>query len=101
MFAHFNPQSTFSDLTAYKQVLYANAHPSMSHISPDFIPVLGDSIRMTRQVVCSTDGQPFLISGSGTLGWDQVSSNLIEPGEKALVLHTGYFGDSFQEWYNI
>jgi alanine-glyoxylate transaminase/serine-glyoxylate transaminase/serine-pyruvate transaminase len=69
----------------------------MSHISPDFIPVLGDSIRMTRQVVCSTDGQPFLISGSGTLGWDQVSSNLIEPGEKALVLHTGYFGDSFQE----
>ena len=43
------------------------------------------------------DCQPFLISGSGTLGWDQVAANLIEPGEEVLVLNTGYFGDSFTE----
>ncbi|KAJ7257911.1 pyridoxal phosphate-dependent transferase [Mycena haematopus] len=79
------------------EVLYANAHPSMSHVSPDFIPVFGDCIRMTREVVLSTEGQPFLISGSGTLGWDQVAANLIQPGENALVLHSGYFGDSFAE----
>lgn len=79
------------------EVLYANAHPSMSHVSPDFIPVFGDCIRMTRSVVLSTEGQPFLISGSGTLGWDQVAANLIQPGENALVLHSGYFGDSFTE----
>ncbi|KAJ7918745.1 pyridoxal phosphate-dependent transferase [Mycena leptocephala] len=79
------------------EVLYANAHPAMSHVSPDFIPVFGDCIRMTREVVLSTEGQPFLISGSGTLGWDQVAANLIQPGENALVLHSGYFGDSFTE----
>ncbi|KAJ7035673.1 pyridoxal phosphate-dependent transferase [Mycena alexandri] len=79
------------------EVLYANAHPSMSHVSPDFIPVFGDCLRMTREVVLSTEGQPFLISGSGTLGWDQVAANLIQPGENALVLHSGYFGDSFTE----
>ena len=39
--------------------------------------------------------QPFVVSGSGTLGWDMVSSNLIEKNENALVLHTGYFADSF------
>lgn len=39
--------------------------------------------------------QPFIIAGSGTLGWDIVASNLIERDEEALVLHTGYFGDSF------
>lgn len=78
-------------------VLFANAHPSMSHVSPDFIPVFGDCIRMTREILFSKDAQPFLISGSGTLGWDQVAANLVEPGEKALVLHTGYFGDSFEE----
>ncbi|KAF8517979.1 PLP-dependent transferase [Hysterangium stoloniferum] len=76
-------------------VLYANAHPSMSHISPDFIPVFGDCIRLIREVLFTKTGQPFLIAGSGTLGWDQVAANLLEPGEKALVLHTGYFGDSF------
>ncbi|KAJ7460596.1 pyridoxal phosphate-dependent transferase [Mycena latifolia] len=79
------------------EVLYANAHPSMSHVSPDFVPIFGDCIRMTREVVLSTEGQPFLISGSGTLGWDQVAANLVQPGENALVLHSGYFGDSFTE----
>jgi len=28
----------------------------------------------------------------------QVASNLVEPGENALVLNTGYFGDSFADW---
>jgi len=79
------------------EVLYANAHPSMSHVGPDFIPVFGDCIRMLRDILFTTSGQPFLIAGSGTLGWDQVASNLVEPGENALVLHSGYFGDSFAE----
>lgn len=79
-------------------VLYANAHPSMSHVSKDFIPVFGDCIRMTREVVyAGKSTQPFLISGSGTLGWDQVAANLVEDGEEALVLHSGYFGDSFAD----
>jgi hypothetical protein len=36
-------------VTPILQVLYANAHPSMSHVSPDFAPVFGDCIRMIRQ----------------------------------------------------
>ena len=28
----------------------------------------------------------------------QVAANLVEPGENALVLHSGYFADSFAEW---
>ncbi|KII85820.1 hypothetical protein PLICRDRAFT_44235 [Plicaturopsis crispa FD-325 SS-3] len=79
------------------EVLFANAHPSMSHVGPDFVPVFGDCIRMVREVLFTKDAQPFLVAGSGTLGWDQVAANLIEPGENALVLHTGYFGDSFEE----
>ncbi|TEB29078.1 alanine-glyoxylate transaminase [Coprinellus micaceus] len=79
-------------------VLYANAHPSMSHVSKDFVPVFGDSIRMTREVLYAGETtQPFLISGSGTLGWDQVAANLVEDGEEALVLHSGYFADSFAD----
>ena len=88
----------------------------MGHTSAEFIPVFGDCIRMIRDVLYTKDAQPFLISGSGTLGWDQasqstlfegvtgfdvlqVASNLVEPGESALVLNTGYFGDSFADWY--
>ncbi|OBZ73507.1 Alanine--glyoxylate aminotransferase 1 [Grifola frondosa] len=83
------------------EVLYANAHPSVSHTAPDFIPVFGDCIRMLRDILYTTTAQPFIISGSGTLGWDQVASNLVEPGENALVLNSGYFGDSFSECLRI
>ena len=67
------PTADFVD----SQVLYANAHPSMAHTSPEFIPVFGDCIRMIRDVLYTKDSQPFLISGSGTLGWDQASRSIV------------------------
>lgn len=50
-----------------------------------------------RKLFQSTNpaAQPFVVAGSGTLGWDMSASNLIEQGDNALVLHTGYFGDSY------
>ena len=47
-------------------VLFANAHPAMSHVSPDFIPVFGDCIRMLREVLFAPTAQPVLTAGSGT-----------------------------------
>lgn len=29
----------------------------------------------------------------------KVAANLVEPGENALILNSGYFGDSFADWY--
>ena len=56
---------------------------------------------MLRKLVQTSDpaSQPFVISGSGTLGWDMVAANLAEHGEEALVLHTGYFADSFADCF--
>jgi alanine-glyoxylate transaminase/serine-glyoxylate transaminase/serine-pyruvate transaminase len=54
-----------------------------------------------RKLFQTTDSasQPIVISGSGTLGWDQVAANLVEPGDEVLVLHTGYFADSFTDCF--
>ncbi|RDB23815.1 Alanine--glyoxylate aminotransferase 1 [Hypsizygus marmoreus] len=79
------------------EVLQALAQPPVSHVSPQFVAIFRDCIEMTRKVVGTKDGQPFIISGSGTFGWDQVAANLVEPGEDVLVLHTGYFGDGFRD----
>ncbi|KAL6304498.1 PLP-dependent transferase [Sparassis latifolia] len=73
----------------------------MSHMSADFVPVLGDCIRMTRDVLYSTTAQPFIMAGSGTLGWDQVAANLVEPGEYVLFLNTGYFGEGFVDCLRV
>jgi alanine-glyoxylate transaminase/serine-glyoxylate transaminase/serine-pyruvate transaminase len=58
---------------------------------------------MLRKVFQTTaaDSQPFVVSGSGSLGWDMVAANLAERGDDVLVLHTGYFGDSFADCFEI
>jgi alanine-glyoxylate transaminase/serine-glyoxylate transaminase/serine-pyruvate transaminase len=48
---------------------------------------------MLRDVFLSKSVQPFVLAGSGTLGWDSIASNLLEKGDKVLVVNTGYFGD--------
>lgn len=78
-------------------VLLANASGSVSHVSPAFVKIMGETLGMLKEVLFTKDGQPFIVAGSGTLGWDMVASNLVEPGEKALVLHSGYFADSFAD----
>lgn len=67
------------------------SHPSMSHVGMPFVNVFGESLELFRKVLQgATDTQPFVVAGSGTLGWDMVASNLCEKGDNALVLHTGY-----------
>ncbi len=54
-------------------------------------------VAQTREVFVSKTAQPFIISGSGVLGWDTVACNLVGHGEKALVVGTGHFSDRFEE----
>ncbi|RJE19792.1 Aminotransferase [Aspergillus sclerotialis] len=79
------------------EVLQSMSHYAESHTGPGFVKTFGETLTMVRKLFQSTNpaAQPFVVAGSGTLGWDMVSSNLIEKGENALVLHTGYFGDSY------
>ncbi|KAH6896784.1 pyridoxal phosphate-dependent transferase [Thelonectria olida] len=80
-------------------VLQSMSHYSESHVGPAFVNTFGETLSMVRKLFQSTDpsAQPYVISGSGTLGWDIVAANLVEAGEDALVLSTGYFGDGFAD----
>ncbi|KAF9552971.1 PLP-dependent transferase [Agrocybe pediades] len=70
----------------------------LSHVSPEFVKIFQESLHMTREVVkADASSTAFILAGSGTFGWDQVGANLIEAGDRALVLRTGYFGDGFKE----
>ncbi|KKK18414.1 aminotransferase, class V [Aspergillus rambellii] len=78
-------------------VLQSMGHYAESHVAPGFVKTFGETLTMVRKLFQSTNpsAQPFVVSGSGTLGWDFVAANLVEKDEDALVLHTGYFADSF------
>lgn len=81
------------------EVLTAMSHPAEAHTSSTFIKTFQETLKLTRTLFLSTDSaaQGFVIAGSGTLGWDFVGANLIEAGESALLLNTGYFSDSFAD----
>jgi len=75
----------------HDDVLASMSHPSMSHVGMPFVNVFGESLELFRELLkADKDAQPFVVAGSGTLGWDMVASNLCEKGDNALVLHTGY-----------
>jgi len=75
------------------EVLRAMGMPTSSHVAPDFIEAFGQALERLRQVFLCPDGQPFVVAGSGTLAMDIAAANLVEPGDKALVVNTGYFSD--------
>lgn len=78
-----------------EDVLQVVGEAAPSHVAPSFIEEFGATIGMLRDVFLTKTGQPFVLAGSGSLGWDFVACNLLEPGEKALVCNTGYFSDSW------
>ena len=76
-------------------VLRAMGMPTTSHVAPNFIEVFGRALERLRQVFLCPSGQPFVLAGSGTLAMDSAAANLVEPGDRALVVNTGVFGDRF------
>ena len=79
------------------QVLQALGAPTTSHVAPEFIEVFGQALERMRKVWLCPSGQPFVVAGSGMLALEMAVVNLIEPGDKALVLETGVFGDRYAE----
>ena len=76
-------------------VLRAMGMPTTSHVAPNFIEVFGQALEDLRKVFLAPSGQPFVVPGSGTLAMDMAAANLVEPGDHALVVNTGYFSDRF------
>ncbi|KAL2131132.1 hypothetical protein VTI74DRAFT_5517 [Chaetomium olivicolor] len=84
-------------------VLQSMSHFSESHVGAGFVATFGEALSMLRKLFQTTDpaAQPFVLSGSGTLGWDIVAANLVEAGEDVLVLGTGYFSDGFADCLRV
>ncbi len=79
------------------EVMQAMAMPTPSHVAPNFIECFGHALEQMREVWLCPSGQPFIIAGTGTLAMDIAGSNLIESGDHALVVSTGYFGERYAE----
>ncbi len=77
-----------------QNVLAALGAPPRSHLDPEFLALL-DDLRgsLTRLFRAPHGSLTLAVSGTGTSGMEAVVANLVEPGKRALVVVSGYFGD--------
>ena len=79
------------------EVLEAMARPPLSHMSTAFAALMQESLIGLQEVFDAPDGQPFLVPGSGTLAMEMALANLVEPGDRVVVVDTGYFAARMAE----
>ncbi|MDV6379493.1 alanine--glyoxylate aminotransferase family protein [Sporosarcina sp. GW1-11] len=65
-----------------------------SHTDPRFVKIYKHTIDQTREIF-NTDGEVFVVAGSGTIAMEMAIVNTIAEGEKLLIVSHGYFGDRF------
>lgn len=78
-------------------VTSALGQKTRGHLDPAFMQDQGDALRLLREVAGADACFPFTVAGSGTLAMEMAVANLVEPGTKVLVVHTGWFGDRMAE----
>jgi alanine-glyoxylate transaminase/serine-glyoxylate transaminase/serine-pyruvate transaminase len=74
------------------RILEALAKPTVSHVGPDMVRDLKEACENLKKIVFCENGEPFIVSGAGTLSMEMAILNSAGPGDRVLVLSQGYFG---------
>ena len=76
------------------EIYDALASETRGHTDPRFVEIYKNALDKTKELF-QTDGEVFVVAGSGTLAMEMAIVNTIAKGEKLLVISHGYFGDRF------
>jgi alanine-glyoxylate transaminase/serine-glyoxylate transaminase/serine-pyruvate transaminase len=77
------------------EILAAGARPVLSHSDPLMRSFVAESLARIRNLFDAPASQPIISAGSGTLAMDIGLANLIEPGDRVLLLESGVFAGRF------
>src|SRR6186997_641671 len=78
-----------------EETLLELAKPVTFHRSPEFRAVLGEVVEDLKYVF-QTKNTVLVLTASGTGGMESAVSNCVAPGEKAIVLISGRFGERWR-----
>ena len=71
--------------------------PLLSHLDPTFWEIMDSTADLLRQVFRTENEATLLLPATGMAGMETLFANLIEPGDKALIGHSGHFGSLMVE----
>ncbi len=74
------------------QVYEALARPTIGHLDPRFIAIMDQIKELLQQVFNTQNPLTIPISGTGSAGMETCFVNLVEPGDRVLILVNGVFG---------
>ena len=78
------------------KVLRAMARPTLAHTSEAFATIFKETLADLGRIF-KTNGVVLPLAGTGTLGGEVAFSNIVEPGDRVLVISGGFFGDRLAE----
>jgi len=78
------------------RVLRILSKPVLSHVSKEFVEGFAEALELQKWLFM-TDGTPFMLSGSGTLGMEATVANVVEKGDSVLCVENGFFGEKWEE----
>lgn len=82
------------------RVMRALAAPVLSHLDPDFVPLLDDVRALLKAVFRADEGAlTIATSGTGTSAMEAAVANAVAEGSRGLVVVTGYFGDRLAQMF--
>jgi alanine-glyoxylate transaminase / serine-glyoxylate transaminase / serine-pyruvate transaminase len=78
----------------------ALAAPVLSHLDPEFVPLL-DDVRASLQRLFRADDNALTLatSGTGTSSMEAAVANTVNEGKRGVVIVTGYFGDRLAQMF--
>jgi len=79
------------------EVYRALSRKTLGHLDPYFIGIMDDVKRMLQRVMMTGNRLTIPVSGTGSAGMEACFVNLVEPGDRVLVLVNGVFGLRMQD----
>jgi alanine-glyoxylate transaminase/serine-glyoxylate transaminase/serine-pyruvate transaminase len=77
----------------HSRVLRAMSTPLLGHLDPKFLEIMNEVQAQLRAVFRTENPFTIAVSGTGSAGMEAALVNLLEPGDAAVVVAAGAFGN--------
>ena len=79
------------------RVLAASSLPSIGYLDPIFVDMMDELKQLLRYAYQTKNQLTFPLSGPGSVGMESCFVNMVEPGDKVIVMKNGVFGGRMVE----
>ncbi|MBS7627525.1 alanine--glyoxylate aminotransferase family protein, partial [Candidatus Bathyarchaeota archaeon] len=80
----------------YPEALAVMAEPTKAHYGSEWGEIYRETCNNLKKLF-NTNGDAFIITGSGTSAMEMCVAGIVEPGDRILNLTNGFFGERFEE----